>query len=92
MGLRGMAPSPATFRERVLAGAERHGLIVTWTFLSDDAAHIVVRREGTPSHVLTVFSICDTSCVTDSGSVMCSSDVVQRLRQMLERRGRRCGS
>ena len=89
MGLRGMAPSPASFRDRVVAGAERHGLIVSWTSLSDDAAHIVVRREGTPSHVLTIFSICDVSCVTDTGSPMCASDVVQRLRQMLERRGRR---
>jgi hypothetical protein len=90
MGLRGMAPSPSTFRDRVLAGAERHGLLVTWTSLSDDAATIVVRREGTPSHVLTIFSICDTSCVTDTGSVMVAADVVDRLRRMLERRGRRC--
>lgn len=92
MGVRGTLPSSLSFRDRVLLGAERHGLIVTWTTLGDDAACIVVRRPGTPEQGVTIWSIDSVSCRSDSGSVMTASDVVHRLRQILERRGRPCGS
>lgn len=75
-----------SFRDRVRALADKYGLILTWSPLSPNAATITVRREGTPTHALTLRKVTHDWAESESGAILTPSDVIHSLRRKLEQR------
>lgn len=78
-----------SFRARVLAGCEKHGMIAEWVpgeGLLGENAIIRVRRPGTVTRTYWLFEITEASALNAHGTTMTTYDVVYTLRRLLEQR------
>lgn len=78
------------FEELVKRGAAKYAITLKWELApARDAVVLEFSRPGTVAHALVLWDVTDKCCLSKpQGSVMTAADVVQRLRERLERRPR----